>query len=559
LSYLSDKQLLLLLDNFEHLLDGVGLLDEIIQHAPQVKILITSREYLHHDAEWILDVGGLAVPPIDKTVDKTEDIHGYSAVQLFIQSAHRSQATFTLSAADAPYVAQICRTLAGMPLGIKLAAAWVRSLSCATICAEITRNLDFAALMPHGLPDRHQSLRAVIDSSWQRLALEEQEVLAKLALFRRAFGLEAAQQVAGATTKTLARLADKSLLHIDHADNLNRYFLHELLCQFGLEQLQARGELEATRASYTRYYTTWLAQQAAALTGPKPQPTLRLLDIELDNIRAAWQWAIQTYDATAIVMATPVLSLYHDYRTLLQEALQLFGDAAERLKHAPTSVENEIARCKVLGYYGLYLFRFAEPLQAEKVLQESLALATQHHAMAEKSYALYVLGYNAIGAGQAQQGEEYLLSGLALAESGNDPILVVKILYALGWYYGFQGREQEGLVALERGLVLARTLGDLRSEAHVLYYLGQVRAEIGEYAQAKQCYEESLHLFEELDVHWGIAQAEHGLIKIAYALQDYAETKRLCELAIPLYEKIKAHSNTLEYLRYIYARVSATD
>jgi len=154
--------------DFEHLLEGVELLDAIIQQAPRIKLLVTSREFLHHHAEWILDVGGLAVP----LEGETEEISRYSAVQLFIQSAHRTHAAYTLSAADAPYVTQICRTLAGMPLGIKL-AAWVRSLSCATISAEITRNLDFAALTPHGLPDRHQSLRAVINSSWQRLTVEE--------------------------------------------------------------------------------------------------------------------------------------------------------------------------------------------------------------------------------------------------------------------------------------------------------------------------------------------------------------------------------------------------
>src|SRR4029079_7053368 len=115
---------------------------------PQVKLLLSSREALHHQAEWILDVGGLAVPPEGAGAE----ISRYSAIQLFIQSAHRSHAAYTLTPADAPYVTQICRTLAGMPLGIKLAAAWVRSLPCATIFAEITRNLDFTALNPHGLP-----------------------------------------------------------------------------------------------------------------------------------------------------------------------------------------------------------------------------------------------------------------------------------------------------------------------------------------------------------------------------------------------------------------------
>lgn len=556
IEYLVDKQLLLILDNFEHLPEGVFLLDEIIQHAHQVKLLVTSRESLHHQAEWILDIGGLDVPPLSG--DK--DFSTYSAVQLFVQSAQRTQSTFVLSAADAPHVAQICRTLAGMPLGIKLAATWVRTLSCATIAAEITRTLDFAMPALHGLPERHQSLRVVIDSSWRRLTVEEQEVLAKLAIFRREFGLEAAQQVAGATAKMLARLVDKSLLHFvsqfaGHFEWANRYSMHELLCQYGKEQLQARGLLEETSEAHAHYYTSWLERQLTALVGPKPQPVLHLLDIELDNIRAAWQWAIQTYNTAAVIAAAPVLNLYHDYRTLLHEALQLFQDAAERLKDGPPSAENAVARSKVLAYYGLYLFRFGEHLQAEKILWESLNLAIQHNAVTEKTYALYVLGYNAVGAGHPEQAEEYLLAGLTLAEASRDSYLIIKILYALGWFYGAQGREQESSAALERGLALARAQGDLRSEAHILCYLGEVRNRLGAYKQAKQHYEESLHLFQGLDVHWGVAQAMNGLIGVAYSLEDYAEVKRLCEITIPLYEKMKAHSQTLEFIRATYALV----
>ncbi len=556
LAYLSDKQLLLLLDNFEHLLEAVDLLDAIIQQAPGVKLLLTSREFLHHHAEWILDVGGLVVP----LEGESEDISRYSAVQLFIQSAHRTHAAYTLTTVDAPYVAQICRTLAGMPLGIKLAAAWVRTLSCATISAEITRNLDFAALTPHGLPDRHRSLRAVINSSWQRLTAEEQEVLAKLALFRRDFGAQGAEAVAGATVKVLARLVDKSLLQVNHT-HANRYSMHELLCQFGLEKLAASEQLEETRQAHALFYSSWLAEQVAALTGPKPQATLRLIDIELDNIRAAWQWAVQNNAASALIAAAPALNLYHDYRTLLQEAFLLFQDATESLQKGHQTGQSqgnalmEIARAKLLGYYGLYLFRFNQSAEAERVLREGLALATRHGALPEQAYALYVLGYNASGLGKPERAEAELRAGLALAEATHDPFLIVKILYALGWFYSTQDRIDESLSTLQRALTLARELGDLRSEAHVLSYLGDVHLDVGDYAPAKEELEESLHLFESLDVQWGMAQAQFGLLQVAYALAEYGEAKRLCEQAIPLYEKMKAHSHSLSRIRQIYQEV----
>jgi predicted ATPase/DNA-binding SARP family transcriptional activator len=562
LNFLSGKQLLLVLDNFEHLLDGSDLLDAILQAAPQVKLLITSREYLHHHAEWVFDVRGLVVPP----EGTTEDLAQYSAVQLFLQSAQRTHAAYTMTEADAPHVAHICRTLGGLPLGIKLAAAWVRTLPCAAIAAEIPGNLDFAMLTPHGLPDRHRSLRALLDSSWQRLSAQEQSVLTKLAVFRRDFSVEAAIAVTGTTVSVLARLVDKTLLQFDYSDDYPRYSLHELLRHFAAEKLAATGQSDAVRTAHARYYTHWLDQQMDALTGPHPQPTLRRIDLELDNVRAAWQWAVDTCDATAIMAAVPVLSLYYDYRTLLQEGLQCFADASTYLRHALADVDEgpvkrrlSIACARVLGYYGIYLFRFSQPLATQEVLLESLDLATRYDAIAEKAYALYVLGFSAAPAGKPEKGEAYLLSGLALAESLHDKTLVTKILYALGWHYCELGQVQKSLSVLEQALTIARDMGNLRSEAHVLDYLGMAYAKIEAYAQARQHYEESLKLFQALEVHWGIAQAEFGLLRVAYELEDYTTAKQLCEKLIPSYEKIQAHANSLEQIREIYARILARE
>ena len=209
LNHLRQKSLLLVLDNLEHLLEGVGLLAELLEQAPGVKLLVTSRERLNMQGEWLFDLQGLPVPPLDQ-VDRAEE---YSAVALFVQSARRAQVGFELSAEERPWVARICQLVEGMPLAIELAAAWVRLLSCREIAQEIERNLDFLSTSARDLPERHRSMRAVFDHSWQMLSAEEQRVLRALSVFRGGFLREAAEQVTGASLSLLSALVTRSLVH----------------------------------------------------------------------------------------------------------------------------------------------------------------------------------------------------------------------------------------------------------------------------------------------------------------------------------------------------------
>src|SRR5262249_33390397 len=196
MSCLHDKQTLLVLDNFEHLLEGGDVLGLIIQRAPGVKLLVTSQERLNLHGEWVFDLHGLPVPASehDPTIEQS------SAVQLFVQHARRVRAGFTLTAANTPFVARICRLTAGLPLGIVLAAAWARSLSCQEIAAEIAANFGFLTSTQRDLPERHRSLQAVFDSTWGRLSGQERDVFAKLTVFHGGVRRPAAEVVAGAST-----------------------------------------------------------------------------------------------------------------------------------------------------------------------------------------------------------------------------------------------------------------------------------------------------------------------------------------------------------------------
>lgn len=215
INYLSDKEMLLVLDNFEHLISGAGLLVEILQRAPHLNMLVTSRERLGLQEEWVLDLQGLTFPESEEIVL----LENYSAVQLFLQRAQQVQADFWLRYLDKPAVARICRLVEGMPLGIELAAAWIRTFSCREIAVEIEKNYDFLTTSLQNIPKRHHSLQAVFEHSWGLLSEEERNVFSRLSVFWGGFSRKSAEQVVGASAFLLSALVDKSLLRRTDTDH----------------------------------------------------------------------------------------------------------------------------------------------------------------------------------------------------------------------------------------------------------------------------------------------------------------------------------------------------
>jgi predicted ATPase len=257
---------------------------DILNAAPRIKILVTSRARLNLQGEWVLEVPGMAFPP-DTTSERLEE---YSAVQLFVQSAQRVQAGFTLSDEDKPPVARICQLVEGMPLGIELAAAWVRMLSCREIADEMARSVDFLATTLRDVPERHRSMRAVFEYSWTLLTPQERSVMQQLSVFRGGFRREAAMQIAGATLPVLAGLLDKSLLR---RNALGRYEVHELLRQFAAARLDVALEDKwDTRSRHCAYYCRLLKDREDDLRGSRAQKdSLENIREEIENIRAAWR------------------------------------------------------------------------------------------------------------------------------------------------------------------------------------------------------------------------------------------------------------------------------
>ena len=230
LNYLRQKKLLLLLDNFEHLLAGVGLLSDILAGAPDVCILVTSRELLKLQAEQVYSIQGFDYHEWQSVAEAEED----AVVQLFQSSARRVLSEFVLKPEHLTPMWQICQLVQGMPLGIVLATAWIELLSPAEIAAEIQSSLDILEVDYSDLPLRQQSMRAVLRTTWERLTASEKTTFGQLSLFHGGFSVEAARAVTGASLHTLIKLLEKSLLF---RSGTGRFEVHELLRQFAAEQL----------------------------------------------------------------------------------------------------------------------------------------------------------------------------------------------------------------------------------------------------------------------------------------------------------------------------------
>lgn len=220
-SYLKEKQVLLLTDNLEHLWStpGIEVLSELLANAQHVNLLATSRESLVLQGEWVYEVHGLPVPENPHK----EGFAQNTSIELFLQRARRAHVEFNATAEGLPAILRICHLVDGTPLALKLAAAWVRTLTCAEIAKEIERSLDFLRVSGRDVPARHRSMRAVFDHSWSLLSAEEQSVLSQLSAFQGGFSLEAAEQIAGATVFTLSNLVTKSLIR---RSGKERYDLH---------------------------------------------------------------------------------------------------------------------------------------------------------------------------------------------------------------------------------------------------------------------------------------------------------------------------------------------
>jgi predicted ATPase/transcriptional regulator with XRE-family HTH domain len=527
-NYLRAKEALLVLDNVEHLLDGVGLFGELLARAPGVKLLVTSRERLNLQGEWVFETQGLPIPPTGQTA-RAED---YSAVALFVQSARRAQAGFELQDEAQPSVVRICQMVEGMPLGIELAAAWVPVLSCQEIAREIERSLDFLAISMRDVPERQRSLRAAFDHSWRLLSADERGTLSRLAVFQGGFVREAAEHVAGATLPSLLALASKSLVR--RAES-GRYDLHEVVRQFAWSHLAQDPQGEATCDRHCDFYLALLRDREAALKGPAQREALRELTAEIDNVRVAWVWAVKREKILSIGQALRSFVLLFDLGGWLGEGIDHLELVVQGLR---ARAEDEEAR-KVLGQaltqQADLLFRLGRFDQAVTRLEESLSILRPIGDPALLVAPLIFNGTIMHLKGEIAAAQLLVDEGLACAQAAGDQWFTAYALYNQGYIAALLGRYAEGYEQMLAGLARWRALGDPRYTALGLNFISRTAIKLGHYEDAQAFLQESLNLCTQLGDRWGRGTAYRYLGLCALAQGHIEEAQSLIQKSLDIF------------------------
>jgi predicted ATPase/DNA-binding SARP family transcriptional activator len=496
LEALRPKQLLLVLDNFEHLLDGAEIVVAMLQAAPEVQIVATSRARLNVYGEHPYVVEGLAFAPAD-SVAAAKD---YAAIQLFVGRARLVQAGFRLSETNLPSVLRICQLVEGMPLGLELAATWAELLAPTEIADEIAQSVDFLSSNLQDLPARQRSMRAVFEWSWRLLNAQEQQVFRRLAVFRGGFTREAALAVADASLGVLTSLLRKALLRAHVADGTaGRYELHELLRQFALEQLNAMPE-EYTRVAgrHATYFLGLVETVVPKLAGAEQSIWLQQLECDHDNLRAALFWAWKQGDLT--------LGL------LLAGALWPFWRRRSHLSEGRRWLEGFLAS------------------------EEASGVAPEVRAM-----ALHGAGWLAHDQDDYLRADALFSEGLALDREQGHSGRVAAVLAHRGMMARAQGQYAQALALVEQSLALARAAQDPSGTAYALFRLGLIARERGEYVRAEAIYRECLAAYEALGDRSGTSFALIGLADIACDQGDAAGVEAWCAESLALGRTLGKH------------------
>jgi len=528
LQYLQAKKTLLLLDNLEHLLDGVGILTHIIQHAPGVKLLVTSREALSLPEEWLYSVEGLPVPPSHQT----EDVESITAVKLFVERARHVRPGFSL-ADNRASVVRICQLVDGLPLAIEMAASWTKTLRCSEIAAEIQHNLNFLTSTLRHVQPRHRSMQAVLAQTWERLTDSEQAVLKGLAVFTGGFRREAAESIAGASLPLLSSLLDKCLLRREAS---GRYQIHELLRQYANGKLDD-SEIRALTEAHSRYYCDFLAQRKLGTTERAQVKTSAEIEGELENIRIAWQYAIDNQQIDSVRKAAAPYFYFCQIQSRYLESAEASGLAAGVLEKAG----DLRGLAQVLVHEGWMLIRIGRfeqalnRLERSRVLFEELQL-TPDYGMGSHPLAPLIILTTIQGDHEraVALGEKLKDDAAARGDKHN----LSFACYGLTSAYLNQGEYQAALRNGDQAVKIVKEIGNHWFSAYCHIELGNVHRAMGHLAEAERHYRKSLHIKREYHDPEGIAVTAIHLGEISLLRHDYEAAQHSYEQSLSVYQKL---------------------
>ena len=557
LDYLKDKHLLLILDPCERLGPGAGLIPEILEACPSVRVLACSRRRLNLGGESVVEVGGLDFPPGLVGLDAC------GCARLFVQQVQGIQAGYALKPEDRPYFLRLCRVLQGLPLGLELAAGMLRQLPLKDLAERLEKDPRSLASTRPDRPESQRSLKALFESEWALLGDADRETLAKLAVFRGGFSAAAAQLVCRVRPEALSGLADQCMLA---AGEGGRYALPGTSRYFVAAKLEdSPAKRDQALDLHARYYCAFLRERERGLMGYDQARALAELRLEYANIPGAWDravdqgWVREVGQAVRCVgLFTDMQGLARDWEPRMERALRLWDGMEARAFEGVPWDESQAALAGVLAVQANYLFSFGRGAEARDKMSKSLALSKKsgHRAAAayalvrtaifmgpederrkpalEEAAALYQalgdangaawarrnLGYLLCRQGGAKVGKAMVEESLAVFREAGNQRETAWSLNSLGQLAQEAGQAEAGAQGLRQARDLFLGLGDLENAAWTLSTLGRAAAKRRQYAEAKPSVEESLKLFGQIRHFRGRAQALRLLCEIHAGLGD---------------------------------------
>ena len=544
-TYLRDRHLLLVIDNFEQVIAAGPFLAELLEVCPELKLLVTSREVLHLRAEHQFPVPPLALPDL-KHLPDGEALPQYAAVDLFLQRARAVKPDFQVTPENAACIAEICARLDGLPLAIELAAARIKLLSPQALLARLDRRLQLLTGGAPDLPERQRTLRHTLAWSYELLTVEEQRLFRRLAVFVGGCELSAAESVSTALGDAMssvldgvASLINKNLLQTAQEGEEPRLMMLETIREYGLEVLETSGEMATARQAHASYYLALAEEAAREYHSSQQVDWLERLEREHDNLRAAMEWLLDPAHA-----GSPLEMAYR-----LGEALTEFWWVRGFYSEARAFLERVLARSEGLSAFGRaktldLAASFADEQgdvdRAETLWQESLALSRELGDIRGIAASLRGIGWIAEAKGDHIAGRSQLEESLALMKEAGDPEAVAWSLNVLADNVMSCGDYGRGYSLFEESLALFRELGNKRGIAACLNQsaLWLFFGEQGDQATIDQWLEESLALFRELGNKEGMARYCWGEGWAAFKQGDTNRAHDLMEQCLALCREI---------------------
>ncbi len=490
LNYLKRKQMLLIFDNYEHLLPQVDFIADIVEAAPNVQMIVTTRQRLNLGAELVYTLRGMSYPAISDS--ELEKLAAYDAVQLLVGHARNIRPEVDIETEEYEHIIRICHLVEGMPLALVLAANWLNMLSFAEIAEEIEESLDFLESERGDLPLRQRSVRAVFNGSWARLPKAAQETFARLTVFRGGFSREGARAVCKTSLRDLRTLVNSSFVTVS---TTGRYEVHELMRQLGAEQLAAMGTADSTKTDHSNYYLSLLAKLEEDLRGNRQIEGLFQILADFDNIRSAWNWALRQGDRQGINQAQECLHLFFDMQGRYGEGRAFFRRAKEAFGPGPGE-EVDATYGRILtryGFLGIIIGRPRDGISAD--LQRGLAIAIEHDDRHE--IAINHLAQSSLLEDLEVDLERYL-EAKQIFEELKDDFYLSRACVHLSNCYGFLNDLDNAKFYVEEGVRISRSTGSIVNLALALGNLSEIEITFGQYELAKEHIEEALKSAEKI-------------------------------------------------------------